>query len=159
MADGVAAEDPGWRQAVRRLLPFFLMPVLVTKKSSSDEPRIVVLRTVFLAFVVGLFGFLIVVSVLFPLTSAGRVEAVVYALVGVGPLTLTAIPWARRRLLDFCGTPSELAGTYTNSVFLSIAFVESAALSGFVATFLAEAVWPYLVGMLVALVGFSALAP
>ncbi|MDP9021118.1 MAG: hypothetical protein M3N57_00155, partial [Actinomycetota bacterium] len=67
--------------------------------------------------------------------------------------------WARRRLLDFCGTPSELAGTYTSNVLLSIAFVESAALSGFVATVLAEAVWPYLVGMLVALVGFSALAP
>lgn len=136
-----------------------LMPVVVTKKSSSDEPRILVLRAIFLAFVAALFGFLMVLLVMFPLTSTGPVDAVVYALVAVGPLTLTAIPWARRRLLDFCGTPSELAGADATSVFLSIAYVESAALFAFVATFLAEALWPYLVGMLVALAGFAALAP
>lgn len=159
LADGVAPEDPGWGTAARRFLPFILLPALATKKAAPDEPRIVALRTAFLAFLAALLGFLVVLVVLFPLTSPRPVDAIVYGLVAVGPLTLAAIPWGRSRLLRFCGTPSELAGVYASTMFISVAFVESAALFGFVATFLAEALWPYLAGMLFALIGFAAIAP
>lgn len=40
-----------------------------------------------------------------------------------------------------------------------IAFAELAALLGFVAAFLAEGVWPYVIGMLVSFVGFGLIAP
>lgn len=158
MTDGAVANDPGWGTAVRKFLPFILMPVLITKLR-SDEPPVVLLRAAFLAFVAALFGFLAVLLMLFPLTTASPTDPVVYALVAVGPLTLAAIPWARGRATAECAPPSELAQAYTTSVFLSIAFTESAALFGFVATFLAEALWPYLIGMLVSLVGFAAIAP
>ena len=151
--------DPGWGKPVRRFLPLALMPMLVVNRSSGGEPPILTLRTAFLAFVGGLFGFLIVLLLLFPLTSDGPTDPVVYALVGIGPFTLLAVPWARRRLVDTCAPPAELAEVYRTTMFLSIAFVESAALFGFVASFLADAAWPYVVGFAVALVGFAAIAP
>lgn len=154
-----AGTDPGWGKPLRRFLPFVLMPALITRRRADGEPEIVVLRTAFLAFVAALFGFLTVLLVLFPLTSDGPTDPLVHVLVGVGPFTLAAVPWARRRLLDACAPPAELADSYRTSVFLAIAFVESAALFAFVATFLAEAVWPYLVGMSVSLIGFAAIAP
>lgn len=158
MTDGAIANDPGWGTAVRRFLPFVLMPALVTKLR-SDQPPVVLLRAAFLAFVTALFGFLVVLLFLFPLTAAGPTDPIVYALVAVGPLTLAAIPWARGRVTGACAPPSELAQAYSTSVFLSIAFAESAALLGFVASFLADALWPYVTGMLVSLVGFAAIAP
>lgn len=156
---GAGVADPGWGKPLRRFLPFVLMPALLTKRRGDGEPEILVLRTAFLAFVAALLGFLTVILVLFPVTTDGPIDPLVYALVGAGPFTLTAIPWARRRLLDACAPPAELAANYRTSVFLAIAFVESAALFAFVATFLAGVAWPYLVGMSVSLVGFAAIAP
>lgn len=154
-----ARPDPGWGRPLRRFLPFIIIPVLVVKRSSSDEQRIVQLRTAFLAFVGALFALLAVLAVLFPFTTDGPVDPVVYALVAIGPATWAAIPWTRNKLLGFCGPPSQLAGAYVTGLFINIAFIESAALFGFVAAFLADALWPYAVGMAVALVGFAAIAP
>lgn len=159
MTNGRGPEDPGWGKAIRRFLPFVLMPVLIAKKPPEGEPRIVMVRTAFLAFFAALFALLAVLPALFPLVAAAPADPVVYALIAIGPFTLAAVPWARNRLLSSCAPSSELARAYTTSIFLSIAFVESAAMYGFVASFIAEAVWPYLVGMLVSAVGLAAIAP
>lgn len=158
MATGPDGRDPGWRKAARRFLPFVVLPVAARTRMAS-EPPIVMLRTTFLAVVGGLAGFLAVLVALFPVATTKPENLLVYALVAVGPFMLAAIPLARRRVSTLCEPPAKLAEAYVTSVFVSIAFVESAALVAFVATFLAESVWPYLVGIFVSTIGLVAIAP
>jgi hypothetical protein len=102
--------------------------------------------------------YLAVLTFIRPFTSGQGVPSSVYLLLLAGPVSVAFVPWAKRHLLTSCGS-SELAGHYATSFLLGIAFAELAALLGFVASFLAGAVWPYVIGMLVSFVGFGLVAP
>lgn len=148
-------------RSVGQALAFAFIPfaLFFRARARDGEPRIVVIRTVFVAFIGALLLFAVVLMFMHPLVSRQPVPVVVYALLAVGAVSLSFIPWMKRRLLNCCGPPDELAQTYASTFFLGIAFAESPALLAFVATFLAEALWPYLVGMAVSFVGFGTLAP
>lgn len=134
-------------------------PGLAGKSDTDEGPPIVRLRTVFLAFVYSVVLIAAVLAVVFPLSAPGSTHVSVYVLVTVAPLSLSAIPLMTGRLLGFCGGPVDLANAYTTILFVNIAFVEAAGVLGLVAAFIADALWPYLVGMAVALVGFVVIAP
>lgn len=159
--DHLVPADPGWRAIVLQMLPRFVLPVGFGRspKSGDGRPPVLAARGVFLAFVSAVLTFLLVLPYIHPVVSDRQVPAAVYLLLGVGPVAVGFVPWARRRLLDTFDEEGGLARHYATSFFLGIALAETPALLAFVATFLAEAVWPYVVGMLVSLGGFAMIAP
>lgn len=161
MVEGLVPNDPGWRPVVRKILPWVIMPGRIGRlsKDGAGQPPVFAARAVFLSFVLALVMFLVVLLFILPLSTGEDVSAGVYLLLAAGPVSVAFVPWARRRLLGSCGSRTELSQHYATSFFLGIAFAELAALLGFVAAFLAGAVWPYVVGMLVSFVGFGLIAP
>lgn len=158
MGRKVPRGESGWGSAWVRSLPFVSSPGLARKRE-ADEPQIVRLRTAFFAYASPLVVLAAVLAMVLPLAAPGSPPVLVYVLVAIAPLSLVSIPWTTHRLLDFCGTPEDLADVYTTTLFFSIAFAESAGVLGLVAAFLAQSLWPYLVGMVIALIGFVVIAP
>lgn len=149
-------EDPGW---VPRPWWRLLTVVFAPAANAGGGPPVVRVRTAMIAFVGGLLAILPVVALLFPLTSGQPVEPAVWALLTVGvTATLAGAPWARRRSLS-CESPELLADSYSTTVFIGVAFAESAALLGFIASFIADAYWPYLAGAAASALGFAQIAP
>lgn len=161
MDEGLVPNDPGWRPVLRKILPWVIVPGGIGRlsRTGDGQPPVLAARAVFLSFVIALVMFLVVLMFILPLSSGEDAPTGVYLLLAAGPISVAFVPWARRRLLGSCGTRTELAGHYATSLFLGIAFAELAALLGFVAAFLAEAVWPYVIGMLVSFAGFGLIAP
>jgi hypothetical protein len=81
--------------------------------------------------------------------------------VASGALTLAAIATAAgvrigRRPLP---TDGDATMAFRTRMFVSIAVLNTGALIGFVAAFLVEAAWPYLVAAVLSLIGFALTAP
>lgn len=162
MRDADLLEDPGWRPAVTRALPFAILPPLIRtglKDPKEGEPSIVALRAVFMGIVGALAIYFVVLSLLYPLMSDGPVPVAAYLLLAAGVIPLGMIRWARRRLLGFCGPPDALAQVYSTTLFMGVAFAGAAGMFGFVASFQVGASWPHLVGIAMASVGFAMVAP
>ena len=66
--------------------------------------------------------------------------------------------WAKSRRLDTT-SPESLAGSYRADFFLGIAMAQSAGLIGYALSFVVEASWPYLVGLVFTLIGLILTAP
>jgi hypothetical protein len=154
-------DDPGWR-----LSPWQLVVLLVPVAGMAYRRRLIaregadgllVIRLLFLSFASSLvvFGFLVILVG----DLDGTVSPNTYAagLVPAGILTLLA-PELLRRPLD-CTSETSLASTYRTTFFLRIAFAESAALFGFVGTFVTGARWMYFVGAAFTAVGMARAAP
>ena len=154
-------DDPGWRRSRRHallaLIPGFL--ALQLRKSREGE-GLVVLRGLFLSFVLGVMMIGVVVAILDLNTSSfGTVSEppVVLGVLGVGVLSIIG-PLAVGRTLE-CGDDERLVKSYVQRFFLRIAFAELPALAGFVGFMVSSAGWMYLVGAAFSIVGFVRLAP
>jgi hypothetical protein len=134
-------DDPGWGLRAGRGVP------------------VSVQRTIFLVVLQALVLLLIVLAVLMPVRDpAAAVDPVVYALLGLSLAGPLGGMWTRRRRLE-CGTPANLVQQYQALFLVGLALSESAALFGFVASFLADGFWPYLVGVALSAIGFALIAP
>ncbi|MBW3662889.1 MAG: hypothetical protein KY469_07295 [Actinobacteria bacterium] len=158
-------QDPGWRPALSGLLLLFvpfvhLVRMRALRKDDASTPSITQLRSVFLSFGASNALFLVVLLFIFPSDEPAQAStgAVAAGVVGLGIVALGGVWWARRLPLD-CSGASELARSYSTWMFLGIAFAESAALFGFVGSFLVEALWPYLIGLVLAAIGLASIAP
>jgi F0F1-type ATP synthase membrane subunit c/vacuolar-type H+-ATPase subunit K len=134
-------DDPGWGLRAGRRAP------------------VSVLRMILLVVLQALVLLLVVLAVLMPVRDpAVAVDPVVYALLGLSLAGPVGGMWTRRRPLQ-CAEPANLAGQYQTLFFVGLALSESAALFGFVAAFLADGYWPYLVGVALSGIGFALIAP
>jgi hypothetical protein len=156
------AADPGWRGSWRGLAWMFLPGAAARRPERLGPDPLSALRALFVSFCSALVLFGVVLVVLDGSTGVGggdgvatsTASAVVAALGVVVVAAAELIP----RPLD-CADEESLAASYRTRFFLRLALSESAALTGFVASFLAGSVVPYLVGLAVAGVGFARLAP
>jgi MFS family permease len=134
-------DDPGWGLRAGRRAP------------------VSVLRIIFVVVLQALALLLVVLVVLMPVRDpAAVVDPVVYALLALSLAGPLGGLWTRRRRLE-CGEPANLAQQYQAVFLVGLALSESAALFGFVASFLADGYWPYLVGVALSGVGFGLIAP
>jgi hypothetical protein len=155
------ATDPGWRGSWRGFAWMFVPGAAARRPDRLGPDGLSALRALFVSFSAALVMFgvvLVVLAATGSLTggdvSTGTASAVV-AVVGTAQVTAGAVI---RRPFD-CSDDESLAASYRTRFFLRLAFSESAALTGFVASFLAGSVVPYLVGVALAAVGFARLAP
>ena len=156
-------EDPGWGPAIRRgpfivLLPFAHIRTMYTLRKGGVD-GLTVLRMLFLHFLFALLLFLVVLVLVLgeeePKPIPGWM-AVAFPVVLVG--CLAGVAWARARPLVVSDETS-LAGSYRTVFFLGVAYAEAAALFGFVGVFLVDRLTPYLIGLGVAVVGLTLIAP
>ena len=142
--------DPGWQEpwkgVARRVVP-------VGRRALNDP--IIVLRQLFLSFVVSLFLFQFVL--LFLALGEPAKPGLALLLVGIGALVAVIGPRFAPRLS--CESDAALASSYRNRFFVRIATSESAALLGFVAFFTANTWWSYPLGAAIALAGYWFAAP
>jgi hypothetical protein len=154
-------QDPGWSPAVKTSLTVILMPWRATRLSHlvASQAPVLTQRTLFVAFLAALGLLLVVLVVLFP-PGTGDPGAAPDALgmLALGLVGLLGAAWVRQRRLT-CGESDAVTGQWRTLSFLGIAFAETPALLGFIATFLAEALWPYLVGLAFSSVAFTLIAP
>jgi hypothetical protein len=118
------------------------------------------LRTIFLAFVSTLFILWFVLSFIAPFGSGfdgppGTWAVLVVAFWAGGQIFATTV--LRRPLPP--DSPQALSAAYRTRFFLVIALSESAALMAFVGVFVAGEGWVYLIGLGLALLGMSRVAP
>ena len=151
-ADRQWGDDPGWRPSLVVLIPY---AVLFTRRKQRDP--ITTVRILYLAFVsaLALYGF--VLSFLAPFRSEH--DGLGWA-IGIGALALANLVIARsvERPLS-CDSEAALAGSYRTRLFVRLAFAESTALLGFVASFLIDGNWIYFFAVLCSLPAFIRLAP
>lgn len=148
--------DPGWSPSLRRMPPVALL-ARGRHEPHSGAP-IVIARSAYLAFVTAMPLFLFVLTFILPWTSSEPTGTIVYILLGAGAVVF-ALSFNVRRRMASCPDPARPAGQFVSGMFLTVACVEAAGLLGFVAAFLAEAIWPYAVGMTLSLIGFAVHAP
>lgn len=159
--------DPGWGLSGKDMLGLVFPPLLLMRHRvgagqqirEGRQPPITALRSVFIVFLQALVLFLVVLAFVLPLQdTAAAVDPVVYALLAVALVGPLGGLWTRRRRLE-CSDLDDLAQQYSAAFFVGVALSESAALFGFVASFLAGGYWPYLVGLALSAVGFTLIAP
>lgn len=153
--------DPGWprRPSVRALAAALIPGLLTTVSQDPSRPTITTLRQIFLGFVGALvvIGALLLVLVEVP----GDLDEgpMLWLLLLVGTVTAVAGSDAARRRPIVCTEPARLARQVTAMTFLALATANTAALTGFVAAFLADAFWPYLIGLVPTAFGLARTAP
>lgn len=129
-------------------------------RKSRGTDGLVVLRTLFLTFLLALAMIGIVVAVL-ELGSPGfgslPESPVVLGVLVVGALSSVG-PTILRRPLQ-CEDDERLARSYVRRFFMQMAFAESGALAGFAGFLASSAGWMYLVGLAFSVAGFARLAP
>jgi F0F1-type ATP synthase membrane subunit c/vacuolar-type H+-ATPase subunit K len=145
-------EDPGWRPSLVVLIPYgFLF-----RRRTRRDP-ITTLRILFLAYLMALalYGFVLLFIEPFRSEHYGLGWAI-----GIGALALANLVLVRQveRLLS-CDSEEALAKSYRTRLFIRLAFAESTALLGFVASFLIDGNWIYFFGFLCSLPAFIRLAP
>lgn len=156
-------QDPGWGQAARGML-WVLLPGVALRRArrQMDEgaDRLLLLRKLYLSFVSAAVLLGVVVYVLDRSSGlggngvpAGAALAVVLA------ADIAAVLGARFGKPLSCEADEALANSYTTRLFLRIAFVETAALVGFVAFVVTGAPALYVLGLAGSLVGFALAAP
>ena len=156
-----ADDDPGWPRSPRVLI--FLLPpfgaIQRRRITRQQGDGLILLRQLFVSFVIALLMFGVVIAVLYPTSPppADSPTVVVAALLFLGAIGVALTPRIEGQL---DGTDdAALAASYRTRFFLRIAFAESAALFGFVGFFLTYDWWPYPVGLTIAAFGFSRAAP
>lgn len=166
-------QDPGWGpalgKAVRGVVPFVGKRWL--RRASADAPRIVLLRSAFLAFTVPA---LVLVPVLWAidLEGAGPATWAWAAQLAVTALAVGMFAWLQRQpftavrdgRLDLSEVdPPEqreaLRQIYTTGFFASVAMATAVPLFGFVASFIDPTIWHYLAGLAVGGVLAAVIAP
>lgn len=162
-----SGQDPGWAMSGADMLGLIFPPLLLRRRGEAGggqirrggRPPISLLRSIFIVFAEALVLFLVVLAFILPLQdTAQAVDPVVYAVLAMALAGPLGGMWTRRRRLQ-CGDRDDLAQQYASLFFVGVALSESAALFGFVASFLAGGYWPYLVGLALAAVGFWLIAP
>jgi uncharacterized membrane protein YfcA len=138
-------QDPGWRTLTTR-----------------GSPPLARLRLSFTIFVLALLGYLVFLSFATDFEDPWRAELerdwTLWILVAGVAASLVGVGWARGRPPS-ATTLQALSGSYATRFFVGIALAESAALLGFILVFVANRLWPYLVGLVVSLAGFAMMAP
>jgi F0F1-type ATP synthase membrane subunit c/vacuolar-type H+-ATPase subunit K len=156
------SQDPGWGDAVRSawmfIIPFGLQ-LRLRKLQREGADGLVVLRSVFLAFVAAIVLFAIVVAFLDPrVEGASAAGWVALGLAAYGVLVVFVLTPIVERPLS-CDSDHALQGSYRTRFFLRVALAESVALLGFVLMFQVGASWVYYTGGAVTLVGLAWRAP
>jgi F0F1-type ATP synthase membrane subunit c/vacuolar-type H+-ATPase subunit K len=147
-------EDPGWRVSWRVL--WFLVPGTAQRALRSAPDGLDATRTLFISFCSSLILFGVVIAFIGDKNAtAGIGWLIAIAAWGVASYVVTG---AFERPLD-CSGPRELGTAYRNRFFLRIAFSESVALFGFVATFAGGPWWAYYFGLPFAVAGLARAAP
>lgn len=156
--------DPGWRPLLRYL------PVLVWPDPRAwswwlrrrGEPLIVIVRATVASSAV---FYLIVLAVLLWLDLDARRSTAPHGggasapvLLALDAAAVIAGQWWSRRPIS-CGDQDALKLAFRSRFLVGVAFVNAGVLFGFVAAFLVSALWPYLVGMGLGLVGTASVAP
>lgn len=154
-------DDPGWRRSTRHAL-LGLIPGLRTLqlRRTREGEGLVVLRGVFLSFLLALAMLGVVVVVLDINTSGfGTLSELPVALVvlSVGVASVVASALVGPDLQ--CQDDVQMAKRYVQRFFLRLALAETAALVGFVGFMLSGAGWIYFLATAFSAVGFSRLAP
>lgn len=160
-------EDPGWGFSSKDAVGLVFPPLLLLRHGggggkrlrSGGRPPILVLRLIFVVIVQALVALFVVLVFVLPFNDPVEdLSPVVYAALAVGLSGPAGAWWARQRTLE-CGDLDHLARQYATAFFVGVALTESAALFGFVASFLAGGWWPYLVGVALSAIGFALIAP
>jgi F0F1-type ATP synthase membrane subunit c/vacuolar-type H+-ATPase subunit K len=145
-------EDPGWPMSWRTFLIFVPGGAQYTQRNAPDG--LVAMRSVFLSLCLALLAFGIVIPFVADPTRGGWFWPT--AVIAVGLATQVAVTVADGPL--DCTSTTTLATSYRSRFFLRLALSESAALFGFVGSFLGPW-WTYYVGVAFAIVGFVRTAP
>ena len=145
-------EDPGWRPSLIVLIPYW---ALIARRKRRDP--ITTLRILFLAYVIALALYGVVLLFVEPFRSAHN--GLGWA-IGIGALALANLVLVGRieRPLS-CDSEAALGGSYRTRLFIRLAFAESTALLGFVAAFLIDGNWIYFFALLCSIPAFIRLAP
>ena len=152
-------DDPGWELSPRTLL--FLWPGylrLRARRAQRAGDGLAVIRQVWISFAAALLligAVSAAVAPTLPKTSATPWVALL-AVVAIG--ATAAESWALARPLR-CESLVALSATFRTRFFLAIAFSESVALFGFVATINTGRWWLYFLGLPVGLIGHLRAAP
>jgi F0F1-type ATP synthase membrane subunit c/vacuolar-type H+-ATPase subunit K len=154
--------DPGWPGGSRVLLGMvpFAGPLLFRRAfDPSSAPPITMLRGILLTVVSALPLLLAVLVFALPAELGGTEDPAVWVLLGAGTAAAIGGGLFARRRVPTCGGPTEMAGEFRATFFVGVAMAESAALLGFVASFLVSAIWPFVVGLVPSAIGFTLFAP
>jgi hypothetical protein len=146
------ADDPGWRFALRALIPI----VGLRYRAQRAPDGLTALRSVFVGLVTALPLFL--VSFSYIVEEPGPVGLAPYAVVAVGLLSTLGISILHRRTLPTESLGS-LAAAWRARFFIGVGFTEVPALVGLAFTLPTNALWIYLIGMAFSLIGFWRIAP
>lgn len=157
---GPVRDDPGWPPPSPRAVLAALVPGLLGRYADDPSvPAVTVLRRIFVGFLAALVvigaTILVVVDPLAPVTGDGRV----WALLVVGAVSSLAGTQAAARRPIVCATPARLARQVGAATFLGLATANTSALTGFVAAYLADGLWPYLIGLAPTVIGLLRVAP
>jgi F0F1-type ATP synthase membrane subunit c/vacuolar-type H+-ATPase subunit K len=152
-------EDPGWPLSGRMLVESAI-PQLAVGRAARDRtrPQLLVLRQLFISFVMAIGLISVVVVVLGDLAEGDPDVTLSCALVvGVGLVSLLLGSVVKSRL---DGSSDEaLASSYRTRFFLRLAFAEAAALGAFVVGISLGPWWVFFVGLPFTAAGFARLAP
>jgi hypothetical protein len=143
-------EDPGWLLSFSRLHPG-------PRRKGAAVDGVVLLRVVFLAFLLAVLMILFVLGFIIP--SIGTPDLPLGSLVVLlGFLGIGAAAWTTNRELEI-SSPSAVAASYRTHFFLGFALVEAPLMMSFVLCFLRQRTWPYLIALPLYLVGMALIAP
>ena len=145
-------EDPGWGPSL-----IFIIPYAAFFRRRRKRDPITTVRIMYLAFVTALGWYGFVLGFIAPFRSERN--GVGWA-IGIGALALANLVVVRsvERPLS-CESETALAGSYRTRLFIRLAFAESTALLGFVASFLIDGNWIYFFAVLCSAPAFVRLAP
>jgi len=153
------AADPGWRPALRSLVPFFGLLGGPHFWSGRRAQGLVIVRQLLLAFVMAIVLFAFVLSQL-DLSPTNSTWPVGTAMVVVGVVALAGL--AARPVVDRpldCSTGPALARSWRTRLMVRLALAEAPALVGFAAAFLTGSPSPFYLGGVAALLAFARAAP
>jgi F0F1-type ATP synthase membrane subunit c/vacuolar-type H+-ATPase subunit K len=151
-ADAQWGEDPGWRPSLRVLIPY----AVFFQRGKRRDP-ITTTRILYVTFLMALalYGFVLSFSAPFRSDHDGLGWAI--AIGALAFVNLVLVGRVERPLS--CESEAALAGSYRTRLFVRLAFAESTALLGFVASFLIDGNWIYFFAVLCSLPAFVRLAP
>jgi hypothetical protein len=153
-------EDPGW--SLRPVMLLWFVPGLGLwmrrRRLRAAGDGLFAIRELFLSFCTALILFGVVILFLdLERTDSPSPSVIAVALAIYWVVTEVAVRTIRRPL--DCASEQSLAESYRVRFFLRLAFAESIALFGFVATFMTGATWLYFFALVFTAVGFAQLAP
>jgi F0F1-type ATP synthase membrane subunit c/vacuolar-type H+-ATPase subunit K len=157
-------EDPGWRPALRRsaLIHIPIVGLVLLRRSGGISGNgITALRAVYVGLVnaVWLMGFVLLFIV--PRRQwfdLGRTNSFFWVVLGVGVTSVSYVQVIRGRPLN-TSSPTALSASYRTQLFIGLGVSEAAALAGFVGSFLMGTWWIYLLGAILATIGFILIGP